>query len=304
MASLIPDDIDFSAYEEATEAKRRIVPASAFVDEVLELTSDSNPKIHGAVLPWGKTHHAIRFTPGGVTLWTGYNGHGKSLLLGQAAVSLIAQGERVLIISPEMLPAKLMLRMVKQAAGTGTPSDDYIRRFHVWSDRGLFLYNQLGMIPAKRVCAVARYFADQLRGTHVVIDSLLKCSIAQDDFNAQHAFVNELTSVARDTGMHIHLVAHSRKTASGDNGSPSRFDVRGSGTITDQVDCVLTVWRNKKAEALAAPNPDEPSTFLICDKNRHHGWEGRFAFWYHAESGQFCADHLCRPMNLMRWGDA
>lgn len=301
MASLIPDDIDFSAYEEATEAKRRIVPASAFIEEVIELTY-GDPKIHGAMLPWSKTHHAIRFTPGAVTLWTGYNGHGKSLLLGQAAISLVAQGERVLIISPEMQPAQIMQRMTKQAAGSAQPTVEYMRKFHDWTNRGLYLYNQLSMIPAKRVCAIARYFADQLKGTHVVIDSLLKCQIAQDDFNAQHAFVNELTSVARDTGMHIHLVAHSRKTANGDNGSPSRFDVRGSGTITDQVDCVLTVWRNKKSEAPTADKAEEPSAFLICDKNRHHGWEGRFGLWYHSDSGQFCADHQCRPMSLTRWG--
>lgn len=300
MATIIPDDIDFSGYEEATEAKRRIVPASAFVDDVIELTYGEQ-KIHGAMLPWSKTHHAIRFTPGAVTLWTGYNGHGKSLLLGQAAISLVAQGERVLIISPEMQPARLMQRMCRQAAGTDQPAVEYMRKFHAWTDRGLFLYNQLGMIPAKRICAVARYFADQLKGTHIIIDSLLKCQIAQDDFNAQHAFVNELTSVTRDTGMHIHLVAHSRKTVSGDSGKPSRFDVRGSGTITDLVDCVLTVWRNKKSELPDADPVEEPSTFLICDKNRHHGWEGRFAFWYDTASGQFCPDESRRTMTLTRW---
>src|SRR5574340_999366 len=148
------------------------------------------------------------------------------------------------------------------------------------------------MIDAKKIMAICRYFAERHGGTHVVIDSLLKCGVAQDDFNAQHAFVNELTSVARDTDLHIHLVAHSRKTQ--DDGVPSKFDVRGSGTITDQVDTVLTVWRDKKHEAKVANGEarfeDKPGVLVSCDKNRHHGWEGNIGLWFHQASGQFCPD--------------
>ena len=301
MASVIPDDIDFSSYEAATDAQRRIVPASAFAADTVELFYGDD-KRHGAMLPWSKTHSAIRFTPGAVTLWTGFNGAGKSLLLGQVAISLAAQGERILTISPEMAPARLMHRACRQAAGTDQPAVDFIHRFHAWTDRRLYLYNQLGMVEAKRICAVARFFADRFKGTHVIIDSLLKCRIPQDDFNAQHAFVNELTSIARDTGMHLHLVAHAKKNPGGDAAMPSRFDVRGSGTITDQVDMVLTVWRDKRAEAPSAESAEKPSTLLICDKNRHNAWEGKFGLWYHAASGQFCGDHRCRPMDLMQGG--
>lgn len=303
MANVIANDIDFSAYLDMTDREHKIIPASAYADAVIDAFY-GDQTVHGAYLPWGKTHANIRFGKGQVTLWTGFNGHGKTLLLSQAVLSFVAQGERVLVISPEMKPAALMARSCRQAACSAQPAMEFIRSFHAWTGKGLWLYDQQGMIDAKKITAIARYFAERHRGTHVVIDSLLKCGVGQDDFNAQHAFVNELTSVARDTDLHIHLVAHSRKTQS-ESGIPSRFDVRGSGTITDQVDMVLTVWRDKQHETAVANGKanyqDKPGVRVSCDKNRHYSWEGQIGLWFHAASGQFCQDERVRPLELMSW---
>lgn len=303
MANIIGDDIDFNAYLSMTDRDHKIIPASAYADAVIDAFYGGQ-EAHGAYLPWGKTHGNIRFGRGQVTLWTGFNSHGKTLMLSQAVLSFVAQGERVLVISPEMKPVALMARACRQAAECAEPSVQFIRDFHTWTNKGLWLYDQQGMIDAKKIMAVCRFFAERHNGTHVVIDSLLKCGVSQDDFNAQHGFVNELTSVARDTDLHIHLVAHSRKTASEDT-IPSRFDVRGSGTITDQVDCVLTVWRDKRHEAGVASGKaryeEKPGVLIACDKNRHHGWDGNIGLWFHRQSGQFCPDSRGKPLNLMTW---
>lgn len=91
---IIDDDIDFDAYMQATESDHRVVSADTFIDEVIDyFHNEEAPK--GAAMPWQKTANVIRFRQGEVTLWTGMNGHGKSLVLGQTCVSLVMQKERV-----------------------------------------------------------------------------------------------------------------------------------------------------------------------------------------------------------------
>jgi twinkle protein len=46
----------------------------------------------------------------------------------------------------------------------------------------------------------------------------------------------------------VHLVMHSRKKED-EFAPPGKFDAKGTGTITDLADNVMTVWRNKKKEA-------------------------------------------------------
>ena len=45
----------------------------------------------------------------------------------------------------------------------------------------------------------------------MVLDSLMKCGIAEDDLNGQKAFLNKIAVAARDLDIHIFLVAHSTK---------------------------------------------------------------------------------------------
>ncbi len=73
---------------------------------------------------------------------------------------------------------------------------------------------------------------------HIFIDSLMKCVKNEDDFNGQKGFIDELTALARDHNVHIHLVHHIRKQAS-DEVTPNKNDLKGSGSISDQVDNVF-----------------------------------------------------------------
>jgi energy-coupling factor transporter ATP-binding protein EcfA2 len=70
----------------------------------------------------------FEFRPGELTVWTGFNGHGKSLLLSQVQLGLMQQGERFVIFSGEMTPEYLLKRMVKQATGPGSPDAGLHRR--------------------------------------------------------------------------------------------------------------------------------------------------------------------------------
>jgi twinkle protein len=126
------------------------------------------------------------------------------------------------------------------------PTDSYIEEFLNRADNKLWIYDQLGSTNANKVLSVIYYGAEQLGIQHFVVDSLMKCSINEDDYNGQKKFVDQLCIAARDLNVHIHLIAHSRKTIDETTHTPSKFDVAGSATITNLADNCVSVYRNKK----------------------------------------------------------
>jgi len=305
---LTPNDFDFRQFMTEAEPQAKVVPAEAWREQLIETTRGAAP-VTGALLPWSKTHDHLRFRGGEVTLWQGINGHGKSQLLGQASLGFGAQGERACIASFEMKPISTLKRMLRQAAMNDRPSEQFAGRFMDWIRGKFWIYDQLGQVKPEMIYAVIRYCADRLKIKHIIVDSLMKCVRGEDDYNGQKDFVDMLTSLARDHSVHIHLVHHVRKKDNEDS-VPGKFDAKGSGAISDQVDQVLTVWRNKKKERareqsartgamMPADLADAPDAMLICDKNRHGEWEGSVALWYHPQSMQYTGDSRCIPLDMM-----
>lgn len=309
-----PDDIDFDAYVEETEAQQKVKPARVFVDEMLDWMFTPNME-HSCQLPWEKTRDMFRFRQGEVTLWAGINGHGKSLVTGQAALSLMGQGQRVCIASFEMKPRKTLERMSRQfscmkPARLGDDPllvdgyKDVARQFAGWTDTRLWLYDQQGTVKPETIVAVTRYCAKELGIQHMFIDSLMKCVKGEDDYNGQKYLVDELCAIAKDHECHIHLIHHIKKLASEDQ-TPGKFDAKGSGAVTDQVDNMLIHWRNKAKEAAAQVgkhgDPNEPDALLICTKQRNGEWEGRIQLWFDPESNQFLGARHDRPVNFESW---
>lgn len=309
------DDIDFTLFEQESEAKQKVKGAAIWVQELID--NIRNPvRAPRALMPWRKTHSLIQFRPGEVTVWGGANGQGKSLVTGQIALSLCAQGEKVAIASFEMKPVKTLERMGRQWSGENPSHPAYAGRpeatdhlvglyeqFRDWTDGKLFLYDQQGTVNAKQVGAVVRFCAVEKGVTHFFIDSLMKCMTAEDDFNAQKQFVDELTAIARDYGIHIHLVHHVKKPANEET-KPGKYDFKGSGSITDQIDNVIAVWRNKTKErareAGKSVNEAEPDALLICDKQRNGEWEGSIGLWFHRDSQQFVGNPGDQPLLMYR----
>lgn len=301
MATLIRDTIDFSAYMDDTDHAHKVRPSGSFVDDVVAHFHDPRGPI-GHRMPWPKTHGLIRFRPGEVTLWGGINGHGKSLVLGQVCLGLVTQKQTVCIASMEMKPATTLARICRQAFGSSVPPAEFIREFHAITNRRLWLYDQQGSVKAAKMLAVIRYCVDQIKVSHFVIDSLMKCGMGEDAYNEQKAFVDGLTVIARDSGIHIHLVAHSRKGRD-ESGPPGKMDVKGTGAITDQVDNVINTWRNKAKERDIQDGKHdkakEPDALLIVDKQRNGEWEGRIQLWFHPSSMQYVENGIDGAMNLL-----
>jgi len=283
--------------------KRRIVPAFMYQDQVIEYFHGDG-KNKGQVLPWSNTHHHIHLRPNEVSVWAGVNGHGKSLVLNQVMLAVMAQGAKSCIASFEMTPMQTMQRMTRQAVGANVPTVEAIKHFHdEWTDGRLWVYDQMNSVNPHTLLAVIRYCRYAIGMDHFVIDSLMKCGIGADDYNKQKWFINELCVIAKDTGMHIHLVAHSRKKET-EKTVMDKFDIKGTSEITDMVDNVFTVWRNKKKEdAKRDPEPDMkllsmPDAIVNCDKQRHGEWEGKIPLWLQPESMQFMGREHGRAVTI------
>jgi len=307
------DEIDFAAYERETDHKQKIKPASLWIDELMERIRNPQRDM-SATMPWVKSHGLLRFRPGEVTIWGGANGQGKSLVTGMTALSLGQQGEKVCLASFEMKPIKTLERMGRQWSGDnpdhpafrGQPeaTESLLQTytdFRGWADGRLWLYDQQGTVNASQVISVVRYCAKERGITHFFVDSLMKCVAAEDDYNGQKMFVDELTSIARDTGIHVHLVHHIKKPANEDY-KPNKYDYKGSGAITDLVDNVITMWRNKPKEKLRAEgkpfNREDADALLICDKQRNGEWEGTIGLWFDANSQQYLPESGAEPMRF------
>lgn len=297
---LLDDDIDFATYMQDTEAEHCVISSGNFVDEVVDYFHGDN-RLKGDRLPWHKTHGLIRFREGEVSLWSGINGHGKSLALGQACMGFAMQKRKTCIASLEMKPVITLARMYRQLAACSKPEEELIRGFAEMTDPYLFMYDQVGTVRAERILAVMRYCADKHGINHFVLDSLMKCGIGEDDYTAQKLFVDQICAVAKDTGMHIHLVAHSRK-GKDEKSPPGKMDVKGSGTITDLVHNIFSVWRNKHKEEVqregGAVEGNEADTYVKCDKQRNGEWEGDIALWFDQASLQFVGESYARTIDM------
>lgn len=313
MAETFADaDIDFRQYMHATEARQRVKPASIYVRDLIDRVNNPQAARH-QYMPWGKTKGILQFRPGEVTVWAGENGSGKSLVTGQVTLSLCAQDVRVAIASFEMKPTKTLERMGRQWTHFSLQdkqimSDPAERRatleryddFANWTDGKLWLYDQQGTVQWRQVCAVTRYAAQELRIGHMVIDNLAKCVKDEDDYNGQKEFVDELTAIARDEDIHIHLVHHMSKT----DGKPTKRSVKGSGSITDQPDNVILVHRNEEKERKGLRDQNIADTTLYVAKQRNgEGWQGEIKLWYHPQSQQFLPGPTEPPMEFINAPD-
>lgn len=302
LSSLMITDGDFEHYmqQRDTSEHANVKPAIDFLDDLITFfNADGNQS--GASLPWAKTQEQFRLRPAEVTIWAGFNGHGKSLVLGQIVLHLLKE-QKVCIASFEMRPVTTLARMCRQALGGNNPTDDYVRRFCDRAGEKLWFYDQHGTVSSERVIAVIHYAAEKLGVQHFVIDSLMKCGISEDDYTGQKRFVDRLCAAAKDTGCHIHLVAHSRK-GQDELTAPGKMDIKGSGSITDQVDNVMTVWRNKRKEQDwaagkgDAKTQDQADAIIICDKQRNGEWEGKIGLWFDKPSFRFI-DKGCKVLPM------
>jgi len=160
----------------------------------------------------------------------------------------------------------------------------------------------MGRIGSAECLAVVRYFAEELKGTQVFIDSMMMVCASEEHLDEQKQFTTDIVRAAQEFGVHIHLVAHCRKPQTGKEDPPSKYDLRGSAAISDQAHNVITVWANKAKTAALDRNPndlqaqEEPDARIAIEKQRNGAWEGAIKLWFHAPSLRFMDDRLTQAV--------
>lgn len=287
MAGLIArDTIDWRAYANATEPALKVRKASAFAEDLERAFVRRKPGEYGPHMSTTKVGTDLEFRPGEVTVWAGYNDHKKSMLTGQVALDLCGQKQRTLVASLEMPPAATLARMARQAVARSWLDAGHQADFMRWSDNRLWLFDHVGRISPALCVAVLRYFADELRGEQVFVDSVMKVCQSEESLDEQKLLMSDLCDVAKETGLHVHLVAHCRKPQNGDDSKPpSRYDIRGSSAIADLAHNIVTVWANRaKAEAISRdpndPAAAKPDMLITVAKQRNSRFEGSVSAWF------------------------
>ncbi|MBV8470694.1 MAG: AAA family ATPase [Burkholderiaceae bacterium] len=289
---LSADAIDFAAYMRETECKAKVRSARDFESDLQAEFQEPSSRKRSATMFSSKMRHYLEFRPGEVTCWAGYNGHRKSMFTGQVAAELCYQGEKVLIASMEMLPGRTLARMARQVNGRNELSRNAVSRFTRWTDGRLWLFDHMGRITPDLMLGVCMYFADEIKGGHLFIDSMMMVCASEESLDEQKQFVTDLVRVAQETGLHIHLVAHCRKPQD-ETKPPTKYDVRGSGAITDQSHNVVMVWANKEKKSQLEKDPHDekalsfPDAAVTVEKQRNGSYEGRLRYWFDERSFRF-----------------
>jgi len=305
-----------SQFRKCLECARTLDPkelraASSLVDAVVKEFYPPPGTISGFETPWAKARGKLCHRFGELTVICGINGSAKTHVVNQSSLSAMEEGERVCIFSGEMRPEKTLWRMTRQATTLEDPTIPFIRAVHEWYSDRLWIFDLLGSAKVERLLEVFRY-AHKRYGIRVfVVDSLMKCGLATDDYTGQKQFVEALCDFKNEFNCHVFLICHPRK---GDDESKpiGKMDVGGTGAITDLADNVITIFRNRpkeekvqEFEAKREPVPDvlknAPDAIYTVHKQRNGDWEKKLALWWHQESFQLLESQTSKPHQYVKF---
>lgn len=281
LEQLMLNDTDISSYLLESEGAVKLKSPRTWEQELIDdiFAPDENK---GTFLPW-PSMSGFRLRPGELTVWGGYNESRKSLITGQVMLACADQGDPVVIASFEMPPKETIKRMLFQWLGKVGPTRRDISEFIEWAQGKIWIYDQVGRCEASKLFAVMRYAADKLKAKHFVVDSLMRVVRGTDDYSGQKDTVDQMLAIAKDTEMHVHLVAHNKKPQAGEK--QSRYSIKGASEISDLAFNVVIIERPEDADG-KKPD-DKPDAWLKVGKQRNHNWKGCQALFLQGETGAF-----------------
>lgn len=197
---------------------------------------------------------------GGVTVFTGKAGDGKSTLSGLLLLNAIEQGCNVCAYSGELRKEKFQEWINLQCAGSDyiTTKFDPVRqkpipvvpyvvqerlmnyykgRFFLFDNNEIFEHNQAESILNVFTMAVRRYGCRLF----LVDNMMTSLSDSDEETKAQGRFVNALKKFATRYAVHVLIVAHPRKTKAGEQ--LRKDDVGGNSAIVNLADSAIVVER-------------------------------------------------------------
>lgn len=261
----------------------RLVTTAEMEDRLVE---DVKPKPEPFSMPFLKMdwHNGdgFYFRPGELTIWGGFSHAGKSTMLNYMVAQLLGARIPVFIGSFEIRVETQLRKMLSVFYGKKNINEAAAREFARNVGETIVFSDVVGSITKDSLMEMM-WFSHRRYGTsHFVIDSLMRVQGLEEDYPAQGEFCNRLQDFAKETGSHLHLVAHLAKPAQ-DGARPSMYAIKGSSLMVNNADNVLLVLRNpekeKKRKAGKLTSEEERSMHdseIIVEKQRETGWLGMF----------------------------
>lgn len=296
LAGGISLEVMAQALKDAKEFKpEELNRPSAYTEEVIELFYPKEGVKLGYTIPYERlSREDIYFRDAEVTLWSGASGHGKSQVLSDCIPHWMQEGGRPCLASLEMAPRQSLKRLVKQTGNVDRPTDEYLRACMSFLDSGLLIYNKVGKASVSHMLEIFDYARSRYGCDIFIVDSLMRLGIASDDYIGQEQAVYQMVDWVISRNVHIHLVAHARKSGK-DGGPAGTEDVKGASEIGSNAFNIITIWRNREhEEKLAAAEEHEkadleqkPSVILNVAKNRNGDFEGKVGLWFDKETYRY-----------------
>lgn len=273
--------------------------ASDYRDKIINLFWPAHEELSGYTSPYGKLADRLRFRPGEVTLWSGAAGSGKSQILSDCIPHWIKEGSRICLASLEMKGEQTLRRMVKQTGGVDRPTAAFLSRILEFLDPGLLIYEHVGKARVAALLEVFDYARAKFGCDQFVIDSLMRLGIAGDDYTGQEQALFQIVDWAVKANIHLHLVAHSRKSERG-QGVPETEDIKGAMEIGANASNIVTIWRNRNheenlksavSESIRAELGQKPGVILNIAKQRNGDFEGKIGLWFDQSTYRYHSSH-------------
>ncbi len=257
------------------------------------------------------------FYMGEVSIWTGKTGQGKSTFVNQMVCEAINQSYCVCLYSGELINSQLQNWINLQLAGeeniisfideyTGKISygisKELKRQIQNWYRDKLYIYNNEFEMESVSHASIVDIFkkAYQKYGCRVfVVDNLMSARFinkSKDDYYTQQScFVGELVAFAKSSNVHIHIIAHPKKTV---NENLESEDISGTMDIANRADNVFVISKTDKEKY---PDRQEDGKFVIR-KNRSDGINNCvFNLYFNKKSRRFSTS--LGEIKHYNWGD-
>ena len=257
------DPEELKKYSKITDAQRRVMDTSSFMDEVIDRLLNGT-HMQGIKLPFRLFDSKFRLRGEEITILSGQSSAGKSMMAGQIMLNAIDQGYKCLSVSLEMSPVAQITRKIRQASLQAVPTLDAALKYTQWVSGKMKYYAQRGSVDTKTLLSVINYSVDRYGVDFVLVDSLMTMSFASDDWNSQKMVICALANVARDLKIHIMLVCHAKKGDSVNNRLDKWNGVSGSSDLTNRADNVILLGREMEK--------DGADSYMSVCKARH--WDG------------------------------
>lgn len=233
--------------------------------------------------PFDPQGHKIRFYRKGYTIWSGYPGSGKTTALRQLVCHLLNADELVFVASLEEHPADVIVQLAGVCFGRELPTVHQLQWFIDYYAERLRVWGVTGSASHKEIFGTIQALAKKHNVTQAFIDSLMCLDINSQDFEMHRRFANLMSSVAIESNVHIHLVAHPRKAISVDQ-EPDLNDVAGGADYARLAHNVVFIRRGKVMTVGEALSP----MMVAIRKQRYgSGYIGDVSGWFNRQIRQF-----------------